>query len=75
MSETLTLEEIKTRYPSQWVLIGEPQTDDSLEVVAGRVLSHSLDRDEVDRKLLELRPPRFALRYLGTMPENMAIVL
>jgi hypothetical protein len=75
MSETLTLEEIKTRYPSEWVLIGEPQTDDSLEVVAGEVLSHSLDRDEVDRKLLELRPTRFALRYLGTMPDNMAIVL
>ena len=50
MRETLTLEEIKTRYPSQWVLIGEPETDDLLEVVAGEVLSHSHDRDEVDRR-------------------------
>ncbi|MGO8899498.1 MAG: hypothetical protein ACLQU5_14300 [Isosphaeraceae bacterium] len=75
MSEVLTLHEIKARYPSEWVLIGEPQTDDSLEVLVGEVLFHSHDRDEVDRKLLELRPSRFALRYLGTLPENMAIVL
>jgi len=75
MSEVLPLHEIKARYPSEWVLIGEPQTDDSLEVLVGEVLFHSHDRDEVDRKLLELRPSRFALRYLGTLPENMAIVL
>jgi hypothetical protein len=75
MSQVLTLDEIKARFPSEWVIIGEPQTDDALEVVAGEVLFHSDDRDEVDRKLLELRPPRFALRYLGTLPDNMAIVL
>ena len=75
MSEVLTLHEIKARYPSEWVLIGEPQTDDSLEVLVGEVLFHTHDRDELDRKLLELRPSRFALRYMGTLPENMAIVL
>jgi hypothetical protein len=75
MSEVLTLDEIKTRFPSEWVLIGDPRTDESLEVLSGEVLFHSLNRDEVDRKLLELRPPRFALRYLGTLPDNMALVL
>jgi len=75
MSELLTFDEIKARFPSEWVLIGDPQTDDSLEVLAGELLFHSLDRDEVDRRLLELRPSRFALRYLGTMPDNMALIL
>jgi hypothetical protein len=75
MSELLTLGEIKARFPSEWVLIGDPQTDDSLEVLAGELLFHSLDRDEVDQKLLELRPSRFALRYLGTFPDNMALIL
>jgi len=27
----------------------------------------------VDRRLLELRPGRFGIRYLGTLPEDMAL--
>jgi hypothetical protein len=55
--------------------VGDPQTDNSLELLAGRVLWHSTRREEVDQKLLELRPERFALRFLGRMPENTALVL
>lgn len=75
MNDLLTFEEIRTQFPSEWVLIGDPETDASLELVAGKVLCHSTNRDEVDQKLLELRPPHFAVRYLGTMPENTALVL
>jgi hypothetical protein len=75
MDDLLTIEEIETRFRSGWVLIGEPQTDERQHLLAGKVLFHGEDRDEVDRKLLELRPSRFALRYFGTMPENSALVL
>ena len=75
MAHVLTLEEIEARFPSEWVLIGDPQTDADQRLLAGEVLFHSPERDEVDRKLLELRPPRFAFRYLGTLPEDMALVL
>jgi hypothetical protein len=75
MDEVLTIEEIQARYSPDWVLIGEPQTDECQRLLAGRVLFHSPDRDEVDRRLLELRPARFAFRYLGTLPEDMALVL
>jgi hypothetical protein len=75
MGNVLTLAEIEARYPSEWVLIGDPQTDEQLQVLSGTVLYHSPDRDEFDRKLLELRPRRFALRYLGALPDNMALVL
>jgi len=34
-----------------------------------------LSRDEVDHKLLELRPNRFAFRYLGDLPVRMAMIL
>ncbi len=44
-------------------------------LLAGEVLFHSPDRDEVDRKLLELRPRRFAFRYLGPLPEDVALIL
>jgi hypothetical protein len=75
MNELLTFEQIQARYPAEWVLVGDPQTDNSLELLAGRVLWHSTRREEVDQKLLELRPERFALRFLGRMPENTALVL
>jgi hypothetical protein len=75
MEEILTIEQIEARFPSEWVLIGEPRTDERQHLMEGKVLFHAEDRDEVDRKLLELRPSRFALRYFGTMPENSAIIL
>jgi hypothetical protein len=75
MEKTLTIEEIEALFPSEWVLIGDPQTDESQHLLAGRVLFHSPERAEVDRKLLELRPPRFAFRYLGALPKDVAFVL
>jgi hypothetical protein len=73
--DILTIDEIEARFPAEWVLIGDPQTDAYQRLLAGTVLFHSLDRDDVDRKLLELRPPRFAFRYLGSMPEDVALIL
>ncbi len=72
MNETLTIETIEALFPSEWVLIGDPETDESQRLFAGKVLFHSLERDEVDRKLLELRPSRFAFRYLGPPLDRMA---
>jgi hypothetical protein len=75
MTDILTVAEIQSQFPSEWILVGDPDTDKSLEVRGGRVLYHSRDRDEVYRKAIELRPKRFAMLYTGTMPESTAIVL
>ncbi len=75
MSDMLPIGEMQTRYPSEWVLIGDPQTDDYQRLLAGRVLFHSPDRDAVDRKLLELRPTRYAFRYLGDIADDLVFVL
>lgn len=75
MDEIQTLDEIRARYPSEWVLIGEPRLDDVSRLQAGRVVFHSPSRDDVYRKAVELRLPDFAVRHLGTLPENTALVL
>ena len=75
MSEVLTLEEIQTRYPGEWVLVGEPETDDALRVQRGTVIHHSPDRDEVYRRAVELRPGRFATLFTGPFPEEPVIVV
>lgn len=75
MDKTLTISEIRSRYDREWVLLEDPQVDDNLEILRARVTFHSKDRDEVDRKALELRPKHAAFLYIGTMPKDAAIVL
>ena len=75
MSAVLTAAEIESQFPSEWVLVEEPATDESLEVQSCKVLFHSKDRDEVYRMAVSLRPKRFAMLYTGMMPEGTAIVL
>jgi hypothetical protein len=75
MSEVTSIEKIKADFDSEWVLIENPETTETLEVKRGIVLCHSKDRDEVYRKALELKPRSSAILYLGTMPEGTAIIL
>ncbi len=62
------------RYAPDWVLIGEPQTDDRQSLLGGKVLFHSPDREEVYQKAVELRPGDFAFRFLGEMPADMVFL-
>ena len=75
MSEILSMAEIEERYPGEWILVEDPVTNDALEVLSGRVLWHSADRDEMYRKAVELRPKRSAFLYTGKTPEDMEFAL
>ena len=75
MTREMTLTEIKAEFDSEWVLVGDPMTDEALNVLEGRVLHHSKDRDEVYRKAVSLRPRRSAIVYTGQIPEGTAVVL
>jgi hypothetical protein len=75
MKDMLTIAEIKRRYDSEWVLLQDPVTDDSMEVLSGKVLFHSGDRDEIYRRAVKLRPRRFAVLYVGRLPKDAAVVL
>ncbi len=75
MRDLLTYPEIEQLYPSEWVLIDQPQTDELNRLVAGMVVFHSKDREEVYRQLLALKPKCFAVRYTGNLPPNTAIVI
>jgi hypothetical protein len=71
----MTVEEIQSRFTSEWVLVGDPELTESLAVIRGRVLWHSPNRDEVYRKARELRPQHSAILYTGTLPDEAAVVL
>ena len=74
-NEVLTWAEIEARFPTEWVLIEDPEVDEQLEIIRGPVVWHSKDRDEVDRKAVELRVKSAATLYIGPWPENMEYVL
>jgi hypothetical protein len=76
MAKILTIEQIKEKYKDAWVLVEDPQTDKSLEVLAGKVLYHSHNRDEFDREALKFHPKRFAVVYTGeVLAEGVAFAL
>ena len=75
MTDVLTIKEIETRFDSEWVLLENPVTDETHQVLSGQVLAHSPNRDEVDRRLLAARPRHYAMLYTGRLPEDAAIVL
>ena len=75
MGEVMLVDDIYSRFVSEWVLLEDPVTTESLEVKSGKVLWHSKDRDEVYRKARELQPEHSAILYTGKTPEDMEIVL
>ena len=75
MSEVLTVQEIEARYQAEWVLVEDPEVTPQLEVIGGKVLYHSKDRDEVYKKAIELRPKHSAYLYTGRVAEDMVIML
>lgn len=75
MDKILTIAEIEAQFDSEWVLVEDPQTNEALEVQSGKVLYHSKNRDEFDRKVLAFRPQRFAVLFTGQPQEDMEFVL
>ena len=75
MDDVMAMAEIHARYRSEWVLLEDPETGDSLEVKGGKVLWHSHDRDEIYRKAQEIGPEHSAIIYTGTLPDEVAVIL
>jgi hypothetical protein len=75
MNEILTREEIEEKFDSEWVLLEDPETDQHQNVLRGKLLWHSKDRDELEQKAMELSPPHSAVLYTGRIPEGHAVIL
>jgi len=75
MSQLMTIDEIYRQFNSEWVLVEDPELDEQLNVLKGKVVCHSKDRDEVYQKAVELKPKQSAFLYTGRMPANTAIIL
>jgi hypothetical protein len=82
--EQQTIEQIKSNFPNEWVLIGNPDLGDPQKagsiiskLVSGVVLYHSKDKREIAYKTKELTEniERFTCIYTGNLPKNRRIWL
>jgi len=67
--------DIKKKFRDQWVLIEVQKVDESFNVLEGKVLAHSKDKDEIYQRLLQIRPREFSIEYTGEVPEDLAVVM
>ena len=75
MNEIMSLAEMNAQFESEWVLLENPETSESLEVKGGKVLWHSKDQAEIYRKAREFKAKHSAIVYTGSLPPDMVIVL
>ena len=74
MTEILTMAEIEERYPDLWVLIDDPQTDEQMHVLSGRVVLASKFKPHIYAKAIELKLKRGAIRYTGQFPKGVWVL-
>jgi hypothetical protein len=75
MSEVLSYPEIQQRYEGEWVLIAYQSLDENLKPIAGEVIAHSPDRDEVYAALGKRGHQGVAIECFVKVPEDMAFIL
>lgn len=68
-------ENILEQYKDEWVLIDVKETNEDFTIKEGNVIAHSKDKEDIYKKLLEIRPKNFSIEYAGKIPENLAVVL
>ena len=72
--ESLTIEEIKGKYPNEWVLIEYEEIDSEFNVIKGCVITHSPVKEEIYRILMETKDKNIAIEYTGRMPEDLSVM-
>ena len=75
MSEVLTMDELKARYPDEHLLLVDYETNEFGQVIGGRVLCHSKDAEEMWRQGIALRPKRSAHVFTRTTPDETIYIL
>jgi hypothetical protein len=74
----LTLEQMKERYPSQWLLVHNTKTAENFDLIEGEVIAHAVDRDTIYDAIAKERKTRtgtLSIEYTGPIPNDLAFIL
>ena len=72
--ERLTLDEMRQKYPDQWLFIVDCEHSESTELLSGIVAVHSPSRDVINNASAEYKGSA-AIRYTGKPPEGRLYLL
>ena len=75
MSEIMTFAEMRLTYDGEWVLISYTETDENLQVLKGKVLAHSPNKEDIYYALESVEDQPLAIEYMGEVPEDLAFIL
>ena len=68
----MKIEEVKKRYPNEWVLVEVLKEDEFGNPVDVKVLAHSKSRDEIREALRKAKDKYTYHFYTGEIPEAVA---
>lgn len=72
--ESLTIEEIRERYPNEWVLIEYEEIDSEFNIIKGHVITHSPVKEDVYQSLMGTKGKNIVIEYTGRIPEDLAVM-
>lgn len=70
----MELNDIHKRYKGEWLLVEYEQLDEDLNVVRGKVLAHSRDKNEIFQQLVQIKGKNIAIEYAGAAPKSLAVL-
>jgi hypothetical protein len=73
--EVLSLDQIKSRYNAEWVLVKDPIVDKDMRVLRGEVVCNSKDRSDIHRRAIELGLKHTAFIFTGQIAKDVVIIL
>ncbi len=69
----LTKEQMKAKYPNQWLLVTDYEVDASTSLRKGRVVAHSKDREEIHRALKK-HLGNLCIHFTGSLPRDTGVL-
>ena len=64
---------IKRKYPNEWILIADYETDDLAEPLEGVVVAHTKNRAKIYTQQIRAKI-KLCIEYCGDVPENLAVI-
>jgi hypothetical protein len=75
MGERLTVDEMRKKFPGEWLLVEDIETNSHLQLVRGDVTFHNQAREEVEDRARERKPKRYTVIFTGVDAPDMEFLL
>ena len=71
----MTMQEIDEKHDGEWVYITNVKEGEYGEVLGGEIAAHSENREKVIQEMLEHSGDSIYIKYAGSIPEGVSVLL